>query len=118
MVRLSLNFFRKEFECPCGCGFDTVDAELIKVLQDLRDAFGKGVRINSGCRCNEYNKQIGGSKKSQHVLGRAADIAVNDTPPSAVYEYLNSKYPNLYGLGKYSSFVHIDTRKSKARWKG
>lgn len=115
---LSKNFHRGEFACKCGCGFDTVDAELVKVLQDVRDAFGKGVRINSGCRCPEYNKLIGGSENSQHKLGRAADIAVNDTPPSAVYNYLHNKYPNLYGLGQYPSFTHIDTRGTKARWKG
>ena len=26
------------------------------------------------------------------------------------------KYPDKYGIGMYSSFTHIDTRRTKARW--
>ena len=116
MSCLSTNFNRAEFACKCGCGFDTIDAELIKVLQELRDYFCKSVTITSGCRCKTYSKAVGGTETSQHPKGRAADIIVKDTPSKDVYKYLNEKYPDQYGLGSYDDFTHIDTRNEKRRW--
>ena len=46
-----------------------------EVLQPVRDKFGPTV-INSGYRCKKLNTAIGGSKKSQHCFGEAADIEV------------------------------------------
>lgn len=46
------------------------------VLQPLRDSIREPIRVNSGYRCPELNRLIGGSKKSQHMLGEAADIEV------------------------------------------
>lgn len=114
---LSRHFKRSEFACKCGCGQDTVDAELLKVVEDVRDRFGKAVTITSGNRCKEYNKSVGGAENSQHLLGRAADIVVANATPTAIYEYLNAVHNSKYGLGKYTSFTHIDTRSGpKARW--
>ena len=45
-----------------------------KVLQPIRDSLEMPVRVTSGYRCKELNKAIGGSSKSQHVKGEAADI--------------------------------------------
>lgn len=117
MGDLGKDFSRHEFACKCGCGFNTVDAELITVLQDIRDHFGKPITINSGCRCESYNKKVGGSPGSQHKLGRAADIDVKDMPPESVQHYLEGKYSGLYGIGRYNTFTHIDTRSGvSARW--
>ena len=44
------------------------------VLQPLRDALGKPIRITSGYRSENLNKLIKGSKKSQHCKGMAADL--------------------------------------------
>ena len=46
----------------------------IHILQPLRDAIGRSIMVNSGYRVTELNKLIGGSAKSQHTLGLAADI--------------------------------------------
>jgi len=45
-----------------------------KVLQPLRDALGRPMRVNSAYRGPEANKAVGGSKTSQHMTGEAADI--------------------------------------------
>lgn len=45
-----------------------------KVLDPLREAYGKPIKVNSGYRCPNLNKAVGGSATSQHVLGQAADI--------------------------------------------
>lgn len=116
-MKLSVHFSRPEFACKCGCGFDTVDAELVDALEDVRMHFMAPVVINSACRCLEHNESVGGAKNSQHTKGRAADIVVKGATPAEVYEYLNKKYANEYGIGKYNSFTHIDTRSGvSARW--
>ena len=45
-----------------------------KVLDPLREAYGKPIKVNSGYRCPKLNRAVGGSATSQHVLGQAADI--------------------------------------------
>jgi len=109
-------FERGEWACKCGCGFETVDAELLQVLTDLREAFNEPVTINSACRCESHNAAIGGSAKSKHKLGIAADVVVSNVSPDDVHWYFDNLYPDKYGLGKYNSFTHIDVRRDKGRW--
>lgn len=45
-----------------------------KVLQPLRDAYRKPIRISSGFRCQALNKAVNGVPTSQHLKGEAADI--------------------------------------------
>ena len=114
-MQISQNFTRSEFACKCGCGFDTVDHELIQLLEKVRAHFNQPVRINSGCRCATHNTNIGGSKNSQHLYGRAADITVDHNRAADVYAYLETLNPA--GLGLYSNWVHVDTRSNaNARW--
>lgn len=44
------------------------------LLDPIRDAWGKPIRVNSGFRGEMLNKAVGGAKTSQHLLGEAADI--------------------------------------------
>lgn len=118
-MKLSEDFYRSEFKCNCSkCDYDTVDAELILVLQSLRNYIGQPIKITSGNRCPEYNHKVGGSKGSYHIRGRAADIQVQGVAPAVIQGYLEVAYGDKYGIGSYSSFTHIDTRTKKARWNG
>lgn len=47
-----------------------------KVLQPVRDHFGKGVKVNSAYRSPEVNQKVGGSRTSDHCRGQAADIEI------------------------------------------
>lgn len=47
-----------------------------KVLQSIRNHYGKSVKINSGFRHPEVNASVGGSKTSDHCRGMAADIEI------------------------------------------
>ena len=116
MGDISKHFNRSEMSCNCGCGFDTVDVETLMVLEQVREHFNQPVTVTSGCRCEDYNYKVGGSKNSQHAKGRAADIQVKNTDPADVYDFVDLLYPDQYGFGKYDSFTHIDTRTIKARW--
>ena len=51
-----------------------------KVLQPVRDHYGKGVKVNSGYRHPEVNAKVGGSKTSDHCKGQAADIEIPGVP--------------------------------------
>ena len=114
-------FSRSEFRCKCGkCGGFPVEPswELLEVLDKIREHFGAPVRVNSGIRGETHNKNVGGASKSQHLYGTAADIKVDGVSPTKVAEYAETLLPNTGGIGIYSTFVHVDVRKTKSRWKG
>jgi len=59
----------------------SLTALIEKVLDPLREAYGKPIIVSSGYRCPKLNAAVGGSASSQHVKGEAADIrSVADTP--------------------------------------
>ncbi len=109
-------FKRREFACKCDCGMDTVDAELLEILTEVREHFGKPVVITSGNRCTEHNASIGGAPKSLHTLSRAADFKVRGIDSVEVFKWLTERYSGSYGIGLYSSWVHVDSRAYEARW--
>ncbi len=49
-----------------------------KVLDPLREAWGRPITVTSGYRCPELNKAVGGAATSQHLLGEAADITTGN----------------------------------------
>ncbi len=71
--QLSPSFRVREFACK-GSDVVLIDDELVVLLQCIREHFGKPVHITSGYRTAEHNAAVGGSKSSQHLLGRAADF--------------------------------------------
>ena len=122
--QLSPSFRVREFACK-GSDAVLIDDELVVLLQCIREHFGKPVTITSGYRTASHNTKVGGSRSSQHLLGRAADIQVQDTDPLAVAAYAESLMPDRGGVGRYpvkagraAGWVHVDTRADKARWRG
>lgn len=75
--QISENFYRDEFDCPC-CGLFNVKDELLVKLQKMRSDFNKPMPISSGTRCIKHNKKVGGSEMSDHILGRAVDVACSN----------------------------------------
>ena len=49
-----------------------------KVLDPLREAYGKPIVVTSGYRSPILNKAVGGVSTSQHCKGEAADIVPRD----------------------------------------
>lgn len=91
MGTISKDFSYREFErsevadakhiCNVITSFEVRDSILAlaeNVLQPLRDAWGKPLKVNSGYRCKALNAAVGGVPTSQHVKGEAADIAAGD----------------------------------------
>ena len=116
--RLSPHFKRAEFACKCGCGFDDVDLGLVSLLEMIRSEFNAPIAVNSGCRCETYNAEVGGATNSQHLYGKAADISIRGVSPSVVADFIDEVFPDQLGLGRYRTFTHVDNRNCKARWNG
>lgn len=116
--KLSSNFKVREFACTDGSDPIFIDTELVAVLQKIRAHFGKSVTITSAYRTPTKNKACGGQTYSQHLYGKAADIKVKGVTPAKVAAYADKLLKNTGGVGKYQTFTHIDTRKTKSRWNG
>ena len=117
-IKLSTNFKSTEFDCKCKsyCSNTIIDTRLIEYLQTIRNHFKAPVIINSGYRCAQHNRRVGGASKSKHLLGMAADIKVKGVEPLEVARYAESL--GVRGIGLYPTFVHIDTRAKKSYWYG
>ena len=123
---MTKNFKLKEFKCKCDCDMPLeVYENIIKLsnqLQFLRDYTGRPITINSAYRCPKHNKKVGGSKTSQHLSGKAADITIQSLKPAEVFviieDLIDMGHMLQGGLGLYDTFVHYDIRKNKARWNG
>ena len=118
-IQISQNFSLHEFQCTgYGQAHDHVmlDSELLQKLQQLRTEINRPIIVNSGFRCPQRNAQVGASPTSQHTLGKAADIRVPGMTPNAVAQV--AERIGFGGIGIYRTFVHLDTRVGRARWRG
>lgn len=115
---ISKNFRVREFACKDGSDPIFIDNELVSVLQQIRDHFGKAVTITSAFRTASHNKKVGGATYSQHLYGKAADIKVSGVAASVVADFAETLMPSTGGVGRYSTFTHVDVRKVKSRWNG
>jgi hypothetical protein len=125
-MNLSPNFSLHEMcksETALRMGYDNTPNEEVtenlrllceKVLQPVRDHFGKGVKVNSGYRSPESNAAVKGSRTSDHCLGRAADIEIPGVANADLAQWImdNLDYTQLIlefytpGIGD-SGWVHV-----------
>ena len=56
------------------------------VLDPLREALGRAVKVTSGYRGPALNKRIGGATSSQHLRGEAADVQAPGLPVLEVFK--------------------------------
>lgn len=65
-----------------------------RVLDPLRECYGKPIYVNSGYRCPELNKVVGGVENSYHVSGCAADIDARSYEENKkLFEYIRENLP-------------------------
>ena len=116
-MKLTQNFSLDEFMCKCGCGLlpnpnDKHFLYFVQKLQDIRDCYKLPMVINSGIRCEVYNKKVGGAKNSSHLIGLAVDIKIDN-------DYNRLKFidaiwrANIRRVGISKDFIHIDVDNSK-----
>jgi uncharacterized protein YcbK (DUF882 family) len=115
--KISQHFGVWEFKCKDNSRVIVLDKALVELLEIIRLHYNKPLHVNSGYRTVQYNASLkNSSPKSQHILGKAADIWLNDVSPKQLYSWLDSSYPNSLGVGIYDTFVHVDVREGKSRW--
>ena len=72
-----------------------IKALVLNVLDPLRARVGRPIIITSGYRSQRVNELVGGSKTSQHLSGKAADIHVQGYTPQqmdVVYQTIQMCY--------------------------
>lgn len=125
MGDLTKNISAHELKCKCGnCDVTILDDEpVIEVVQSACDYFSAKLgsdrvllHITSGARCYEYNRTIGSNDNSRHPRANAIDHYIDGVSMYDLAEFYRCKFPERFGVGEYPNFVHIDTRRSKARW--
>jgi zinc D-Ala-D-Ala carboxypeptidase len=84
------------------------------VFEPLREAVDAPIKINSFFRCEELNKAIGGTTKSQHCQGRAIDIddVYGNVSNAFMYYYIkdNLDFDQLiweFGTDHNPDWVHV-----------
>ena len=89
-----------------------------KVLDPLRDAYGKPIRVNSGYRSPALNAAVNGSKTSQHMKGQAADITAGSKQENKklfdLAQKLNLPFCQLIDENNFS-WVHISYDKNNVK---
>jgi hypothetical protein len=81
---------------------------LCALLEDVRHAVGKPIRISSGYRCQKVNQAVGSKDTSQHLLGCAADIKVDGVTPDELMKTVigaGIKFDQI--IREFDSWCHI-----------
>ena len=98
-----------------------VEQTIIKTAKQLdivrANLGGRPIKVNSWYRPSGVNARVGGSTWSRHQYGDGVDIRSDYISSYQLYKLLNKLHLDG-GLGRYTSFVHIDFRGEAARWFG
>ena len=119
------NFTQEELSCPhCDLfrfhpGFLDRLQELRIVLETLRPSRAS-MRVTSGCRCIEHNRNIGGHPRSLHIgdetqhLGQQGALAVDVATPDGAFrgDLFMLAWERNWSLGWNAKrgFLHLDQR--------
>ena len=109
-----IDFFKeKDFACPC-CGRNFIDLKLVMKLDLARTIAGIPFIINSACRCEKHNYDVGGSVTSSHKEGLAVDIkCVNSVDRFIIINALIRV--GFVRILIYKNFIHVDIDSSKSQ---
>lgn len=87
------------------------------VLDPLRRLYGKPIKINSGFRCEQLNKLVGGVTNSWHQVGNAADIHISSAEEAKILFSNLQKLPSvdtvLFEHSKTAQWLHVQWDKTR-----
>ena len=107
-------FSKEELQCRCGqyCGYSCpMDSDFMQRLDDLRERYGKSLRVTSGYRCPEHNSNVSSTGASgPHTSGKAIDFGVSRGDGHALLEIAMSMNFSGIGIAQKGSgrFIHLD----------
>ena len=102
---------------PTKAIIDNLQYGVDMVLDPLRRLYGKPIKINSGFRCVQLNKLVGGVPNSWHQYGNAADIHINNVEEAeAIFKWLKmlpSVDTALFEHSKIAQWLHVQWDKTR-----
>lgn len=110
-------FKLSEFSTPGMDNGDKMDRDFVATLDSMRAEFGKPMRVTSGFRTIEYNKDLikrgyAASPTSSHLKGVAADISCTNSKDRIRLIEIAIKH-NIRRIGVAHNFLHFDDDKDK-----
>ncbi len=95
-------------------------APTLKVIDKMSSKMRAPVReISSAYRSPRYNRAVRGNSRSYHMRNMAIDVKFEGASPwevASVARDLRKRGVFRGGIGRYSSFVHVDTRGYNSDW--
>lgn len=99
---------------PTGAEVEALRALCQNVLEPLRQALGRSVKVNSGYRGPVLNRRLRGATSSQHLAGEAADIQCPGVPVAEVFKLairLGLPFDQIiYEASRSARWVHVSHR--------
>lgn len=88
-------------------------ADLVAVLERIRELRPGPLQVISGHRCCGHNAEVGGAGQSRHIAGDAADIPPGRATTAEAFE------AGAVGVGTSDGWaVHVDVRPGpRAQWR-
>lgn len=85
-------------------------------MEEVRDLLGKPITVNSGYRCPNLNKVIGGAKASAHMEGLACDFICREFgDPIKIVREISESIIQFDQLIYEGTWVHIGLAKEPRR---
>ncbi len=113
-VRSSMAETRKIDNTPSEQVIENLRQLCREILEPLRRHTNRAITINSGYRCQELNRVVGGVRESQHITGEAADIPFNRDWACWIADHTDFDQLILERKGDVK-WLHVSCRRDKSR---
>ena len=108
-------FFKpEEFQCQCeyiACNesYHYMNEGFLELLFKVRAQVDFPLIIESGYRCKQHNKDLGGVPNSAYTRGLAVSVRI--TSPLDRYELIEQLVYHGLSFGVHSDFIHIEKKR-------
>ena len=109
---MSWKYFTEEEMACTHCGECKMDDDFMAMLDQLREIYGKPLKITSGYRCPEHSIEKVKKKAGAHTTGGAADIGVHGDAAYAIVKLAQEIGFTGVGIAQKghvgTRFIHVD----------
>lgn len=90
---------------------------VVEFVNDLAEAWGRGVKVSSGYRSNALNEAVGGSKTSAHSHGYAVDLLPKKNSDNTEFKkyVLEFLLTSIKWKNNFDQFIH-ENKKNGSSW--
>jgi hypothetical protein len=106
-----LNMGKSVSDADDDAGWKMINMEVKVKLLRTATRMGRELTVNSGYRSPEYNRRIGGAKRSQHMSGYAIDVSMAGFSSDDIRNFIRiASQEGFMGMSYYpgSNFTHVD----------